>query len=668
MYKQTARYAALQDAEQDARAVLKSSATQIQGRRGMFGWFGKRISLEDERREAEHNLELLASRAGIDYSESYLSQIEKAEKRLERVNKKIQTATESYKKAVDEIREIEEMGENAYNEQHARDGATYALRMAALRRTIADAERKLRGAEMKTQLSLGAEQMERYGGSNRYSLKRQVDLKRAELNTRVGVWDNNISSAEAMQRAQQHNYDAIVQEFGADSEEARTAFGDLEQANAQLEAMKQMPDEVRTAIDGLTDAMVNLQDATSAWASEMVSAFEKVADAFVPLRSWYDDKGSFAQNVFGTKAERQKAFGDFMDDMKKTTRKAVQEHMRLKTQEYIIDKFNERRKLAEEAKAFLLREGLETEGLSKFKLIKTAEEIWTKKTEAEKNAATAAGTGFRTGENIKESTTGMWGNFGKAITAAWADGGPFLGAVLAAGVSAALGAVMTMVFNMLGSSKASTSAPKTKLVSGMLTYDNGNVQSVFDGGVGVVRTYDRGRQPVMGDDGKLYWVEDRDYGVSPKTGLLTRPTLTSIGGQPALVAENGPEMVIGRATTHALALNEPEVLRTIIRYDQNHSRGFAKTFDAGTAGTLAAGTPSSSGSSAFDAEVSSAQSAALVDTLTALSQTLAAIQQQGIPANLNMYGAGGALEKFAEAMYKTQRRGTDPNLNRLFRR
>lgn len=668
MFKQSARYTSLQDAEAEARNALKSSASQVQGRRGMFGVFGKRTSLEDERQAAQQNFDRLSSQLGINHSEEYQSLVNQAQKRLERINKKIQKATESYENAIEEIKELEEMGEKEYNRQHARDGLTYNLRMAQLRKTVAAAERKLRNDTVKTQLTLGAQQMERYGGSNRYTLQKQVDQKRAELNTRVGVWDNDIAKAEAMQRAQQYNYNAVAQEYGADSDEARKAFGDLEQANVQLEAMQQMPDEVRTAIEGLTDAMVNLQDATYAWAGEMVSAFEKVADAFVPLRSWYDDKGSFAQNVFGTKAERQKAFGDFMDDMKKTTRKAVQEHMRLKTQEYIIDKFNERRKLAEEAKAFLLREGLETEGLSKFKLIKTAEEIWTKKTEAEKNAATAAGTGFRTGENIKESTTGMWGNFGKAITAAWADGGPFLGAVLAAGVSAALGAVMTMVFNMLGSSKASTSAPKTKLVSGMLTYDNGNVQSVFDGGAGVVRTYDRGRQPVMGDDGKLYWVEDRDYGVSPKTGLLTRPTLTSIGGQPALVAENGPEMVIGRATTHALALNEPEVLRTIIRYDRNHSRGFAKTFDAGTAGSLAAGTPSSSGSSAFDAEVSSAQSAALADTLTALSQTLAAIQQKGIPANLNMYGAGGALEKFAEAMYKTQRRGSDPNLNRLFRR
>lgn len=262
-----------------------------------------------------------------------------------------------------------------------------------------------------------------------------------------------------------------------------------------------------------------------------------------------------------------------------------------------------------------------------------------------------------------DTTAGIASGSAKTIGELGWWGIPLIGVI-----SAALTALLNAAFNMIGGGHKAKAAPKTKLVSGMLTYDNGNVQSVV-GGVGVARTYDRGRRPVMGDDGKLYYVEDRDYGVSPQTGLITRPTLTSIGGQPALVAENGPEMVIGRETTKALAMNEPEVLRTIMRYDANHSRGFAKTFDDGTAGTLAknaantAATVSDASSSGSADQLTQQQ---LVATLSVLQQTLAAMQQNGIQANLNMYGAGGAVDKMADALYQTKRRGTNKSVNRLF--
>ena len=65
----------------------------------------------------------------------------------------------------------------------------------------------------------------------------------------------------------------------------------------------------------------------------------------------------------------------------------------------------------------------------------------------------------------------------------------------------------------------------TRVVSGMLTYDSGNVQDL---------------RPFVGDDGSLYWATE-DNKPHEGVSLLTRPTATTINGQQALVAENGPD-------------------------------------------------------------------------------------------------------------------------------
>jgi len=127
------------------------------------------------------------------------------------------------------------------------------------------------------------------------------------------------------------------------------------------------------------------------------------------------------------------------------------------------------------------------------------------------------------------------------------------------------------------SSASTNSNVNRKLVSGMLTYDRGNVdrfagrRKLYDDG----ETQVYGRRRYLGEDGKVYTATAEP---APKDGLVTHPIATTVQGQPALVAENGPEIVIGRKTTKAIMMNEPELIRYLANYQQHGGR---RLFDSG---------------------------------------------------------------------------------------
>ena len=213
-------------------------------------------------------------------------------------------------------------------------------------------------------------------------------------------------------------------------------------------------------------------------------------------------------------------------------------------------------------------------------------------------------------------------------------------AVITALLNGLLSFAMSKVSSLFGGGGGGNdSGPNTKLVSGMLTYDSGNVQAfrgVFDG-----KSY-----PVVGNDGKVYAATDAG---ELSTGLVKDPITTMVNGQPALVAEKGPEMVIGRETTAAMMMSRPDLIREIITFDKNRSgasmRPYA-TFDQGNLAQIAAAVATVPGSSAAG---QSSDLASLNDVLTSLSSVLAAIQQNGIPASINMYGKGGLQESITKA-------------------
>lgn len=203
----------------------------------------------------------------------------------------------------------------------------------------------------------------------------------------------------------------------------------------------------------------------------------------------------------------------------------------------------------------------------------------------------------------------------------------------------AYGAMMSILMGLLnfaiseigGSDKVNTNtdtkSANTRVVSGMLTYDSGNVQDL---------------RPFVGNDGSLYWATEDN---KPHNGvsLLTQPTATTINGHPSLVAENGPELVIGRETTQAMMMNNPQLLKALVNYDRNYSG--RRAYDAGniaeTSSTIAAG------ATATDemVSISASTNIALLQAVETLLQRL----EQPIEAKIDMYGHGKLYDSMTKA-------------------
>lgn len=213
--------------------------------------------------------------------------------------------------------------------------------------------------------------------------------------------------------------------------------------------------------------------------------------------------------------------------------------------------------------------------------------------------------------------------------------GPIAGPIAAAAVMALLTGLMQWGLNAaFGGNKNknnSSSGPNTKLVSGMLTYDSGNVQDM---------------KPFVGDNGEIYWAKEQD---KPKSGvnLLTTPTATTINGQRALVAENGPELVIGRETTKAMMMNNPSLLKALVNYDANYSGRNAarRAFDEGNLAEALGNL--SSGASVTDGLIADSRAAniALITAINTLMQRL----DQPIHAKIDMYGRGNLYDSMSKA-------------------
>lgn len=221
--------------------------------------------------------------------------------------------------------------------------------------------------------------------------------------------------------------------------------------------------------------------------------------------------------------------------------------------------------------------------------------------------------------------------------------GPIAGPIAAAGVMATLMGLLQWALNSAfsgGKKKSNTNTTNTKLVTGMLTYDSGNVQDL---------------KPFVADNGEVYWAKEDDGKQMQGVKMLTTPTATSVNGQPSLVAERGPEIVIGRETTHAMMMNNPGLLKALVNYDRNYSgrNSARRAFDNGNVGdVLAAGTQVSngnlsSGASAADGLIAAnaASNAALLQAVNALIQRL----NQPINAQINMYGRDGLHDSLNKA-------------------
>ena len=206
--------------------------------------------------------------------------------------------------------------------------------------------------------------------------------------------------------------------------------------------------------------------------------------------------------------------------------------------------------------------------------------------------------------------------------------GPIAGPIAAAVVMSTLTGLMQWALSSAFNKKQSSSkGPNTKITSGMLTYDSGNVQDL---------------RPFVSNDGSLYWATEDN---KPHNGvsLLTQPTATTINGQPSLVAENGPELVIGRETTQAMMMNNPQLLKALVNYDRNYSgrRAYDNGNIAESSATIA---PQSSATD----ETVSAQANTNIALLQAVNTLLQRLEQP-IEAKIDMYGRGKLYDSMTKA-------------------
>lgn len=180
--------------------------------------------------------------------------------------------------------------------------------------------------------------------------------------------------------------------------------------------------------------------------------------------------------------------------------------------------------------------------------------------------------------------------------------------------------------------KSDNSSSKVKLVSGMLTYDEGNVGQY------------------VGNDGHVY--SARQQGSLPEgVSLVRQPIATTVNGQPSLVAEKGPEIVIGRRTTRQIMMNEPGLLRRIAQIERGsgfYTRGGMRTLDSGNLEDVlnldpTSGSSPARGGESLDSETLAALKA-LPTALAAFTQLMGNIQQKGIPAKMAAFGDGSLDE------------------------
>lgn len=209
--------------------------------------------------------------------------------------------------------------------------------------------------------------------------------------------------------------------------------------------------------------------------------------------------------------------------------------------------------------------------------------------------------------------------------------GPIAGPIAYSAMMAILMGLLNFAISKVGGSdKSKNEAVKgknTKVVSGMLTYDSGNVQDL---------------RPFVGNDGSLYWATEDS---KPHNGvsLLTQPTATTINGHPSLVAENGPELVIGRETTQAMMMDNPQLLKALVNYDRNYSG--RRAYDAGN---IAEATPTIATEATANDELTIAQANTSVALLQAVNMLLQRLEQP-IEAKIDMYGRGKLYDSMTKA-------------------
>ena len=382
----------------------------------------------------------------------------------------------------------------------------------------------------------------------------------------------------------------------------------------------------------------------------LMQTMKQRAEAVYALYKPLEEFGTAAGQAFATMTKDAEAgrdafkaaIGDMINSMMKQTVQMTQEYIKRRLMQKVNDKLvSTQIKKSTKEQVAIEKGGADatsaiTEAAGDAKVLLTEQVgqqvVNAVKTQTQTTTATAqsaAATDVSTQAAKTEANVGLGIAEGSAKTIGslgwW--GIPLI-AVITAVLNGLLGFAMGKVSSLFGKGKDNnTNIKNTKVVSGMLTYDSGNVQDL---------------RPFVGNDGSLYWATEDS---KPHNGvsLLTQPTATTINGHPSLVAENGPELVIGRETTQAMMMNNPQLLKALVNYDRNYSgrRAYDNGNIAESSATIA---PQSSATD----EMVSAQANTNLALLQAVNTLLQRLKQP-IEAKIDMYGRGKLYDSMTKA-------------------
>lgn len=382
----------------------------------------------------------------------------------------------------------------------------------------------------------------------------------------------------------------------------------------------------------------------------LMQTMKQRAEAVYALYKPLEEFGTAAGQAFATMTEDAEAgrdafkaaIGDMINSMMKQTVQMTQEYIKRRLMQKVNDKLvSTQIKKSTKEQVDLEQGGADatsaiTKAAGDAKVLLTEKvgqqvvnAVTTQTQTTTATAQSAAATDVSTQAAKTEANVGLGIAEGSAKTIGslgwW--GIPLI-AVITAVLNGLLGFAMGKVSSLFGKGKDNnTNTKNTRVVSGMLTYDSGNVQDL---------------RPFVGNDGSLYWATE-DNKPHDGVSLLTRPTATTINGHPSLVAENGPELVIGRETTQAMMMNNPQLLKALVNYDRNYSG--RRAYDAGN---IAETSPTI----ATEATVSDKLTIAQANTNVALLQavnTLIQRLEQPIEAKIDMYGRGKLYDSMTRA-------------------
>ena len=382
----------------------------------------------------------------------------------------------------------------------------------------------------------------------------------------------------------------------------------------------------------------------------LMQTMKQRAEAVYALYKPLEEFGTAAGQAFATMTEDAEAgrdafkaaIGDMINSMMKQTVQMTQEYIKRRLMQKVNDKLVSTQIKKSTKEQVALEQGGADATSAITKAAGDAKVLLTEKvgqqvvnavtTQTQTTTATAqsaAATDVSTQAAKTEANVGLGIAEGSAKTIGslgwW--GIPLI-AVITAVLNGLLGFAMGKVSSLFGKGKDNNiNAKSTKVVSGMLTYDSGNVQDL---------------RPFVGNDGSLYWATGDN---KPHNGvsLLTQPTATTINGHPSLVAENGPELVIGRETTQAMMMNNPQLLKALVNYDRNYSG--RRAYDTGN---IAETSPTVAAGASVSDEMVSYQASTNVALLQAVNTLLQRLEQP-IEAKIDMYGRGKLYDSMTRA-------------------